>query len=917
MATTTFSNYEVDPTTLLAMQKQTQLPYLDDTGKNYLPLVPQAQGAAAPQSQVAQPQTANQMHQQSLNNDKAALELKMQQANQTYQPGMFTNEQLAAGNQAVMGGAQNAALNQGQGNQYLQQAGTMTGQQMANPDFGYNPVQYKGNALSNFDLNRAGAVKAYKEKNAPLGASGAVQENLLKTVLQGNVDRANLENQYDMAAVDRQKQDWIDAISQGRTQAESEQKYGTNAINNLLGVRGAYEGERAQTTGNEQQMAVLDKTFGQDMAKQINAQDWNGAQAALDREAAVVAQSTDINAKQAFQDKQNQFDLLRIQTTNDFTALQADLDRRQQTALQSNDINAQQSLAQLQIQADNARLAKTQDFTAMQADIDRRQQLAVQNNDIESRKYLADLQIKADAAQLQKTQDFTLVQNDIANKWKSAENLLDRIAQSEIITRQIKLDKWKQITGQKFTATQNTLSRSLETSLKTMDIDGQKDLMNLKADIDSGMLKNSQDFTLTQNAADRALQTAMQNNDIQAQQAAIVLKGQIDSAAQTAQNDYNNAQRIATQGWQTTERISQNDADKALQYAKQEMELAINDRNYIYEKQLTEYKSSIELKMQTQDLTAQESRMYINSRLEEAKANNDVERQAQIINFQTASDLETMTAKYGFDAALQNSEQGFQAKMQAGEFEQAKQMLLTQQTFQAQENIKDRALEQARIALQDKGINLQAMQAEFEAASKAGDDQGAAAILNKYLVNAGLGGQQIHVPDASQAIAADFQAQQYQFLQTHPEYGNVVNGHASLSPDGVKAFNEWFNSTNYGKAKTITDIVADTGNTIGGADNPKTPQGEAYAKLVAVAKPWTVNSSLQGSGVLHFGTYRFESTPATGTPFSWKGTVYVATSGKAEKIIVGDDNYEYFTAIDPNTGKTITITSLAQYNPRG
>jgi len=892
MATTTFSNYEVDPMTLLAKQKQTQLPYLDDTGKNYLPFVPQAQGAAAPQSQVAQPQTANQT----------------QQANQTYQPGMFTNEQLAAGNQAVMGGAQNAALNQGQGNQYLQQAGTMTGQQMANPDFGYNPVQYKGNALSNFDFNRAGAVKAYKEENAPLGGSGAVQENLLETVLQGNVDRANLENQYDMAAVDRQKQDWIDAISQGRTQAESEQKYGTNAINNLLGVRGAYEGERAQTTGNEQQMEVLDKTFGQDMAKQINAQDWNGAQAALDREAAVVAQSTDINAKQAFQDKQNQFDLLRIQTTNDFTALQADLDRRQQTALQSNDINAQQSLAQLQIQADNARLAKTQDFTAMQADIDRRQQLAVQNNDIESRKYLADLQIKADAAQLQKTQDFTSVQNDIANKWKSTENSLDRTAQSDIINRQIELDKWKQTTGQEFTATQNALSRSLETSLKTMDIDGQKVLMNLKADIDSGMLKKTQDFTSAQNEADRALQTAMQNNDIQAQQAAVVLKGQIDSAAQAAQNEWNNSQRVATQGWQTSERIDQNGFDKAMQYIKQETETALQNNDFLHQQSLNNDKAALELKMQTQSMTHDESMATLNAQLQEAKANNDVERQAQIINFQTASDLETMTAKYGFDAALQNSEQGFQAKMQAGEFEQAKQMLLTQQTFQAQENIKDRALEQARIELQDKGINLQAMQAEFEAASKVGDDQGAAAILNKYLVNAGLGEQQIHVPDASQAIAADFQAQQYQFLQTHPEYGNVVNGSASLSPDGVKAFNAWFNSTTYGNAKTITDIVADTGNTIGGADNPQTPQGEAYAKLVAVAKPWTMKSSLKESGFLHYGTYRFASTPATGTPFSWKGTVYVATSGKAEMKIAGD-NYEYFTAIDPNTGNTITITS--------
>jgi hypothetical protein len=836
MATTGFSSYEMDPATGLPKQKKAspQLPYLDNTGQNYLPLAPQA--------------------------------TQTQQANQTFQPGMFTPQGLEQGNAQVMGAAQQAALNQGAPQSAIQaKAQQMTQEQMNNPGFGYNPATYKANAMSNFDLNRAGAVKAFKEENAPLAGSGTTQENLLKAMLAGNIDRSNLENQYDMQAVDRQKQDWIDALTQGRTQTGSDQAATKAAIDNLLGVRAGYEGERAQTTGNEQQMAVLDKTYGQDLAKMVASQDWQGGQNQLDREAAVLAQSTDINAKNAFADKQQAFDMAKLSATND--------------------------------------------FTAVQADIDRRQAIALQGNDIETKKYLADLQIKADSAQLQKTQDFTAVQNDISNKWKSTENSLDRDTQNSIIERQIALDKWKQTTGQEFTATQNALSRSLETSLKTMDIDGQKVLMNLKADIDFCILKQTQDFEGAQKEADRALQTAMQKNDIQAQQAAIVLKGQIDQAAQTAQNEWNNTERIATQGWQTSERIDQNGFEKAMQYIKQETETALQNNDFSHQQSLSNDKAALELKMQTQSMTHDESMATLNANLAEAKANNDVERQAQIINFQTASDLETMTAKYGFDSALQNSQYEYQRKMQAGDFEQAKQMLLTQQTFQANENVKDRALEQARIALQDKGVNLQAMQAEYEAAAKLGDNQGAAAILNKYLVNAGLEGQQIHVANPTEAIQADFEAQQYQFLQTHPEYGNVDNGTTSLTPEGAKAFNEWFNTTTYGNAKTITDIVSDINNTYGGKDKPNTPEGQAYKSVLSRAQEWKPELVWNGS---QDSTHKFGNVPALNTPILYKGNLYVVTSGVGRQK-VNDNETQFFTMIDPNNGKTVSVNAFKPF----
>ncbi len=187
---------------------------------------------------------------------------------------------------------------------YATKAQQMTQKLMTDPSAGMDWAKYNAGQLSQYDANAAKTVQKAKQELGDMGGSGNVQANLINMMMAQNTDRSALDNTLQMQQHDKSLEDQYKAVNQGITTADSFDQSQSNAIDNLLKVRSGYEGERSQDSANTQQMSVLDKTFGQDMAKLISSQDWQGVQNQLDREAAVASQNKNIDAQKAVQERQ-------------------------------------------------------------------------------------------------------------------------------------------------------------------------------------------------------------------------------------------------------------------------------------------------------------------------------------------------------------------------------------------------------------------------------------------------------------------------------------------------------------------------------------------------------------------------------------------------------------------------------------
>lgn len=626
-----------------------------------------------------------------------------------------------------------------------------TQQLLENPTLGYDPTQYKQMQMEQFDRQSANAMEAARQKLGDTSQAGYLQRDYLNNALVNEQNRSDLSRSIDQTNYENSMNAFTKALAEGRTTEKQSADIATMGIDNLVKARGAAEGERAQTQADSQQMAVLEKTFGQDMAKLVASQDWQSAQNQLDRDAAI--------------------------------------------AKQSNDINAQQNLVKLQASLDMERLGKTQDFTAFQADLDRRQQLAVQGNDIEAKKYLAGLQIQADAAQLQKTQDFQAVQNDIERKWKSTEATADREQQNSIVERQLALDKWKQENGQQFTEGQNALNRALQLTLADKDAATQTSLMELKSKIDNDMLTRTQDFEAVQNDLDRREQEALQKGDIQGQMQIEQLRGQITMAAQQKQQEFEKAQQNAAQIWQSGEKAN----DRDLQYAMQANQIAADDakqqNDIAAQKYLQDQNAQLQLKMQTNNMSQEEKMAYLANDLSTARANGDMNRQMQLLTFQHAQELESLQSQYGYDAAKIQLQSDLQAALQTNDAANQASLIQLRATLDAQERAKDRALEQTAQQNQQFAQLYSAIQAQVESGILS--PESAIGMLQNQMRSTGMNVNLVASdPNADQlAIEKEYNLQRAQWAMTH---------------DGdTTGFNQWVNDTVFGDSNTVQYLTGE------------------------------------------------------------------------------------------------------------
>jgi hypothetical protein len=442
---------------------------------------------------------------------------------------------VTAGNTAVLAKAQNDVLQQPQTSP-LQDATTQAATNwVQNPMGDFNPQKNKQQRLEKSNADWANTFENMRQQYGNVSGSGLLQQNMLQNALAHNVDQAALESNIDQENYNR----YVDSLGKSIGAAQSVNQGNENIfsqrLNNLGTVRGMAEGERAQSQGfqenvaltkmgfdNATQMAALNNgydlqklnaAFGNDMAKMVATQNWTAGQAQLDREAAIAAQSTDINAKQAFQDKQNAFDMAKLNATQDWQSQQNKIENELKLSMQANDINATSANIQKQLDLDKWKQENGQTFTAEQNAMNRTLETSLKNLDIKGQSDLMNLKAAIDSKTLLTSQDFEAAQKSLDRAAAVAAQNNDIKAQQDIINQKAKLDEAAQSKQNEFNNSQRIATQTWQTGetvraedaqkaaqyfdwqqknlAQTNDLEGQKALATLKNSFDLNMQTNA------------------------------------------------------------------------------------------------------------------------------------------------------------------------------------------------------------------------------------------------------------------------------------------------------------------------------------------------------------------------------------------------------------------------------------------
>lgn len=411
----------------------------------------------------------------------------------------------------------------------------------------------------------------------------------------------------------------------------------------------------------------------------------------------------------------------------------------------------------------------------------------------------------------------------------------------------------------------NDMAKMIASS--NLDTQSKSTLMELQDKIDTKQLLTTEDFTKTQNDIDRQLKLAMQTNDANSITALTTLKAQLDQKAQDAQNDFTKTLTQSTQSWQTSERLDEQSFAKQTQAIAIAAAAAEKDKDIDTQKYLQSETAKLQLKMQTQDMGQEEKMAFLNSEIATSKANGDVERQKDLVSFQTGQDLQTMAAQSGIDQAKIQLQGNIQKAISEGDHVAAAAMQETGFTFSAWENQKDRALKEAGIDNQmvmdaiDKGLI---------------DPKAAPDVINKALKNIGV---TVSMPDqmtTEKEMAKQFQDTKMQWGMSHPEALVDPNDPSKgLNATGAASFNEFYNTTLYN----------DQGF------------GESSYKPIA----WSGNSASTNEKAFA------SNPPGVGSFIRYRGTTYKVTSEVTADQTPSGGGLQQFQAVDTKTGQLHTI----------
>lgn len=606
------------------------------------------------------------------------------------------------------------------------------------------------------------------------------QQDLAK--LQGNIQKGLTLTQQDFDAAQKA----LDRAQQAALQSGDIQ--GQKDIESLRQVFQSQQLVSQQSFARESQ--VMDQTFqsamktmdvqGQkeltelkgkiDSGMMVTQQDFDAMQSSLDRAQQTALQSGDV---------QGQKDIEAMRQS--FQAAQQASDQNFQVNLKTMDTQSQKDIMELKNKLDTGTLMTQQDFQAAQAGLDRELQKAMDTNDTGRQVMLLNMKQDFDAKQTKAQQDYNTGERVATQSWQTGEKLsdqdfqkgqayFDRETNTLLAKQQITAEMDQQLAG--FTQEEKmvNLKAAIDEAAASGDTERQKALMGYQNTLDLG--KMTAGFTHDEQMAnlDAALAEAKASGDVDRQKSIMGFQQIIDQAS-----------TLQEQGFLKDQ--AEYDA-----YIKQTMQTS----DQAAQKVLEDGKNQLALAMQMNDMNHEDKLTYLNAQLEEAKAKNDFTRTGQLQQMSASLDWNKMLAEQGYDAAQADLNRKQEMALQNGDTDQA--VLLARMGFeqQSKEGDKNRAIDQARVQLESKGLDMQKIQNQYEmisAAEEAGTAQPGSAVdyLNQQLSGSGVTIAKTGPQDQAAAILKEYDNTRMQYLLSHKDL-IAGNGSGQVSANLVAAY---------------------------------------------------------------------------------------------------------------------------------
>lgn len=745
--------------------------------------------------------------------------------------------------------------------------GNTYAQQIQN--YSQNAQQNVQNTLENYDVQKAKAFEAARQAGAGAADSGIFQNDLLQTQLQNLRDRGNLEQQTKTANLENLNK----VLSGAQTASTQQQTANDQFMKNLIAATQLGEGE-----ANRQQAAN---------------------EASLGRAQELLVQANDIQGNKDIETLKGK--IAAGQATTDYERASAEkaLDRALQVALQKGDTEGAKELETLKGQIQSGLQKEQFQQQSKENALDRTNALLLSNNDIQGNKDLTTLKAKLDADQqttnyerqqamdaLSRAHDIAMQNGDIAGKM-AIEKL-----QGEI-TSQINKETQAWQTGERVA----TQAYSTSERLSTQDYDaGQKYL-----DRETQKSMQMQDYYNSLN---------LQSNEFNQQETMAKLTSDLEEAR--ADNDFGRAQILEKLKGQIEAGLQ----DDAQASAKELAQMEQSNQRY-----LADQNANLQLKMQLQGFDHEEVMTYINEKIAIAKANGDVDRQKQLMQFQESQNLHEMQVKYGNDVAMENLKSTLQKSIQDNDYEHADALQRVRLNAEAERWIDEKTFEQAKIDLQERQVDIQQVEADYnKVVEMFGEDSEAAHefLLNTLNANGiDTSGNEYAFVDATEqakrALQAEYDLQKDQFMQSHPEYyqkvwmdangkeyslatlqsmdpanteqwanQNMNGSKQTITPEGNVALNEYINSAIYGEETAAQKEAKSNAGYLNASDLSTAAEGDKFN---------ITEDTNYFNRTIPAGKYSVKTETATEGNKFWgnerdKTSTYLVKEGTGEKILI-------------------------------
>lgn len=556
--------------------------------------------------------------------------------------------------------------------------------------------------------------------------------------------------------------------------------------------------------------------------------------------------------------------------------------------------------------------ATERQFTSEQNALDRALQTSLKSMDTASAKEITELKGKIDAGMLTTEQDWKTVQNELDRAAATALQSGDIQGQLQIAQLKGEIEKQAQSAQQAWQTGERVASQAYNTTerLSTQDYESAEKYLDRQAETS----KQMQDYYNKLN---------LQSNEFNQQETMAKLQADIDNAR--ADGDLVRAQKLGQ---------FQNALQLGLQDDAQNAQLELAEYEASNQRYLQDQSAQLQLKLQTQGFGQEEKMAYLDSSLAEAKANGDVNRQKQIISYQTGENLRTMVVENGYDVAMEKLRGDIQKALQDNDQIASEALQNARLNFEGQQAAENRILEQARIALQKKQVDLQQVEQQYNQIASMVDQGLLAPDAQFDFLKRTLDAQGINTADfnmvnaeeaAKKALQAEYDLQKNQFMQTHPEYSeqtwtdgtgkswtlkdlealgagytadwanqNMQAGETKISPEGNVAMNEFINSTLYGEETAAQKEAKSNAGYLNASDISTASPGQKFnfnqnveynGKTIPAGK-YAVDTSDVGHGNKFFGTaYTNTHTYLVNQDTGAKYEVDMNKSGKTGNII--------------------------------